>query len=295
MEQVKISNKIGIIVDSLRLPLRDGLKVAKDMGANGVQIYAVDGEMAPENLSYSARKELKDYISSLGLEISALCGDLGGHGFQDHRQNTKKIEKSKRILDLAVELGTNIVTTHIGIVPEKKDSSIYETMQTACDELGIYAKSMNAYFAIETGPETSVRLKSFLDSLSTNGVSVNFDPANMVMVTGDDPVEGVKLLKNYIVHTHVKDGIQTKPVDPRDVYGALGHGKGLDHKKIAQMVATGEFFKEVPLGKGSVDFQKYFTALNEIGYNGYLTIEREVNMNPVRDISMAVDFVKSFK
>ncbi|MEH7384728.1 sugar phosphate isomerase/epimerase family protein [Bacillus sp. JJ1521] len=295
MEQVKITNKVGIIVDSLRLPLWEGLKVAKDMGANGVQIYAVDGEMAPENLSSSARKELKAYISSLGLEISALCGDLGGHGFQDHQQNSKKIEKSKRILDLAVELGTNIVTTHIGIVPENKDSSIYEAMQKACDELGIYAKSMNAYFAIETGPETSVRLKSFLDSLSTNGVSVNFDPANMVMVTGDDPVEGVKLLKDYIVHTHVKDGIQIKPVDPRDVYGALGYGEGTDHEQIALMVASGEFFKEVQLGKGSVDFRKYFEALNEIGYNGYLTIEREVKTNPVRDISMAVEFIKSFK
>lgn len=295
MQHVKVSNKIGIIVDSLRLPLRDGLKAAKDMGADGVQIYAVDGEMAPENLNSPARKELKAYIESLGLEISALCGDLGGHGFQDYQQNPVKIEKSKRILDLAVELGTNIVTTHIGIVPEEKESHIYEAMQRACEELGIYAKSMNAYFAIETGPETSARLKSFLDSLSTNGVSVNFDPANMVMVTGDDPVEGIKLLKDYIVHTHVKDGIQLKPVDPRDVYGTLGYGEGTDHKKIAQMVASGEFFREVPLGNGAVDFAKYFAALNDIQYNGYLTIEREVNTNPIKDISMAVDFIKRFK
>jgi L-ribulose-5-phosphate 3-epimerase len=295
MQHVKVSNKIGIIVDSLRLPLRDGLKAAKDMGADGVQIYAVDGEMAPEKLNSTARKELKAYIESLGLEISALCGDLGGHGFQDYQQNQLKVEKSKRILDLAVELGTNIVTTHIGIVPEQKDSHIYEAMQRACEELGIYAKTMNAYFAIETGPETSARLKSFLDSLSTNGVSVNFDPANMVMVTGDDPVEGVKLLKDYIVHTHVKDGIQLKPVDPRDVYGTIGYGEGTDHEKIAQMVASGEFFREVPLGNGVVDFAKYFEALNDIQYNGYLTIEREVNTNPIKDISMAVDFIKRFK
>jgi len=204
MQNVKVANKIGVIVDSLKLPLLEGLKAAKEMGADGVQIYAVDGEMAPENLNSAARKELKSYIESLGLEISALCGDLGGLGFQDHQQNKWKVEKSKRILDLAVELGTNIVTTHIGIVPEEKDSHVYESMQEACEELGIYAKGMDAYFAIETGPETALRLKMFLDSLSTNGVSVNFDPANMVMVTGDDPVEGVKLLKEYIVHTHVK-------------------------------------------------------------------------------------------
>lgn len=295
MNSIKMENKIGVIVDSLRLPLRVGLKAVKEMGADGVQIYAVDGEMAPENLSSSSRKELKSYIDSLGLEISALCGDLGGHGFQDHQHNPQKVEKSKRILDLAVELGTNIVTTHIGIIPEEKESQLYETMQLACEELGVYAKSMNAYFAIETGPETASTLKSFLDSLSTNGVSVNFDPANMVMVTGDDPVDGVKLLKEYIVHTHVKDGIRLKPVDPRDVYGALGYGGGTDHEKIAKMVASGEYFRELPLGKGAVDFSKYFTALQEIHYNGYLTIEREVKTSPVKDISEAIGFIKVFK
>jgi L-ribulose-5-phosphate 3-epimerase len=295
MSTTKLKNKIGIIVDSLRLPLREGLKAAKQMGADGVQIYAVHGEMAPEHLSSASRRELRSYIESLGLEISALCGDLGGHGFQDRHHNREKIEKSKRILDLAVELGTNIVTTHIGIIPEDMGSPIYETMQTACEELGLYAKSMNAYFAIETGPETASTLKSFLDSLSTNGVSVNFDPANMVMVTGDDPAAGVMLLKDYIVHTHVKDGIRLKPVDPRDVYGALGYGGGTDHDKIAQMVASGEYFRELPLGKGTVDFPKYFEALRDIQFDGYLTIEREVNTNPVKDISEAIEFIKSFK
>lgn len=292
---MKLSNKLGIIVDSLRLPLREGLKTAKNLGADGVQIYAVDGEMAPENLNSASRKELKDYIASLGLEISALCGDLGGHGFQDREMNPQKIEKSKRILDLAVDLGTNIVTTHIGIIPEDPASRVYESMQKSCDELGIYAKSLNAYFAIETGPETSIRLKTFLDTLSTNGVSVNFDPANMVMVTGDDPVEGVKVLKDYIVHTHVKDGVRNKPVDPRDVYGALGYGGGVDHEQIAKMVTEGEYFRELPLGEGKVDFPNYFLALQETGYQGYLTIEREVGTNPVHDIRDAISFLRRFK
>ena len=290
-----LTNKIGIIVDSLLLPIREGLKVAKELGADGVQMYAVSGEMSPENLTAADRRELKDYIASLGLEISALCGDLGGHGFQDGKLNPEKVEKSKRILDLAVELGTNIVTTHIGIVPEDPASRVYEEMQKACDELGIYAKSLDAFFAIETGPETSATLKSFLDSLSTNGVSVNFDPANMVMVTGDDPVAGVKLLKDYIVHTHVKDGVRNKLVDPRDVYGALGYGGGVDHEKIAQMVTEGEFFRELPLGQGKVDFPQYFAALQEIGYKGYLTIEREVGTSPVHDIGEAIKFIRTFK
>ncbi|MDI2587841.1 sugar phosphate isomerase/epimerase [Psychrobacillus sp. NEAU-3TGS] len=293
--QVKLSNKIGVIVDSLRLPLYEGLKKAKEIGADGVQIYAVDGGMEPENMSSVARKELKNFLDSIGLEISALCGDLGGHGFQDAILNEEKVEKSKRILDLAVDLGTNIVTTHIGIIPENQNSKVYEAMQKACEELGVYAKSLNAFFAIETGPEKANRLKSFLDSLSTNGVSVNFDPANMVMVTGDDPVEGAKLLKDYIVHTHVKDGVQLKAVDPRDVYGYLGYGGGVDHAKIAEMVSSGEYFRETPLGQGEVNFKNYFNALKEINYRGYLTIEREVNIDPAKDIADAVQYIQKFK
>ncbi|WP_019637323.1 sugar phosphate isomerase/epimerase family protein [Paenibacillus fonticola] len=291
---MKLNNKIGVIVDSFGVGVTEGLKKAKEVGAEGVQIYAVSGEMDPAALTPAKRKELRSYIDGLGLEISALCGDLAGHGFQDEAANPEKIEKSKRILDLAVELGTSVVTTHIGIVPDDKNSRIYNAMQQACEELGVYAKSMNAYFAIETGPEPAAHLKSFLDTLSTNGVSVNFDPANMVMVTGDDPVEGVKLLKDYLVHTHVKDGRRLRPVDPKDVYGYLGYS-AMDHEKIAEMASSGAAFEELPLGEGAVDFPAYFAALQEIGYKGYLTIEREVGNNPAEDIRKAVEFIRSYR
>jgi L-ribulose-5-phosphate 3-epimerase len=287
-------NPIGIMVDSLRLGVRDGLKKAKELGADGVQIYAVSGEMDPANLSPGARKELKDYIASLGLEISALCGDLGGHGFQDATVNAEKIEKSKRILDLAVELGTKVVTTHIGVVPEQANDPIYETMHRACEELGVYAKSLDAYFAIETGPEPAAHLKSFLDSLSTNGVSVNFDPANMVMVTGDDPVQGIITLKDYIVHTHVKDGIRLREADPREVYGSLGY-KPMNHEQIAEAATSGPYYRELALGEGNVDFARYFQTLRDIGYKGYLTIEREVGDQPEKDIASAIAFIRKYQ
>jgi L-ribulose-5-phosphate 3-epimerase len=73
--------KIGVMVDSFRLGLMEGIQKAKEVGASGIQIYAVSGEMAPENLTASRRKEILDVIRSNGLEVSALCGDLGGHGF----------------------------------------------------------------------------------------------------------------------------------------------------------------------------------------------------------------------
>lgn len=272
---------IGVIINSFRTDIPTSVKKAAEVGAQGIQVYATSGEMAPENLSKEKRREFLDLVKSNGLIISALCGDLGGGGFTYPEKNPEKIEKSKRILDLAKELETNVVTTHIGVVPEDKNHDRYKIMQEACHELAEYADSIDAHFAIETGPETSATLKGFLDSLESTGVGVNLDPANLVMVTGDDPVKAVHNLKKYIVHTHAKDGKQLFYKDPEIIYGMK-----------PDVIVTGDSFIEVPLGEGSVPFKEYLEALCDIGYNGFLTIEREVGDNPEKDIRTAVKFLE---
>ncbi|HOJ10220.1 MAG TPA: sugar phosphate isomerase/epimerase family protein [Clostridiales bacterium] len=271
--------KIGVIVDSFRISIKDAVKKAKEVGADGIQVYTTRGPMAPENLSAKERKEFLDYVTSNGLVISALCGDLG-EGFADRENNPRRIEKSKRIMDLAKDLNTSVVTTHIGVVPEDSNHPRWSILQEACEQLGEYGDNVGAYFAIETGPETSAVLKKFLDSLSSRGVRVNLDPANLVMVTGDDPVQAVYNLKDYIVHTHAKDGIMLRKGNPEVIYGM-----------IEDEIQQGAAFKEVPLGEGSVNFPEYLKALSSIGYNSFLTIEREVGENPEKDIRLAVDFL----
>ena len=269
---------IGAIVESFRMETHEAIKTAAQMGLNGLQMYCTKGEHAPENFSKEDRRELLKYTKDLGLRFSAICGDLG-RGFGNPELNPELIEKSKRILDLALDFETNVVTTHIGVVPEDKNHPRYKIMQEACYELATYADSINAHFAIETGPERSEVLRDFLDSLGSTGVGVNLDPANLVMVTGDDPVKAVHNLKKYIVHTHAKDGVKLADLSPEYVYGVL-HPVPEEFKGV-------KLFEEVPLGTGSVDFPKYLAALEEIGYRGFLTIEREVGANPVGDIGLA--------
>lgn len=275
---------IGIMVDSLKLPFAEGVKKAAALGAQGIQVYTASGEMAPENLSSAKRSEMRRIIEGEGLVISALCGDLGGHGFELAEENPAKVEKSKRIIDLALELGTKVVTTHIGVVPDQKDE-IWENMQKACFDMGEYARKAGARFAIETGPEPAELLKSFLDDLGCAGIGVNYDPANLVMVTHTDPVAGVYLLKDYIVHTHAKDGVNLAPCDRKKVYHAFAIG-GIEGFEI------GKLFNEVPLGQGEVCWKNYLAALEEIGYEGFLTIEREVGEDPAADIGLAVKFLQ---
>ena len=273
--------KIGVLLESFHKPVGQALKMAGELGVDAVQVYATKGELSPENLKGQALSDFKKVVADSGLTISALCGDLGG-GFMDPAANPKKIEKSKAILDLAKELGTNIVTTHIGIVPADVNSERFQIMQEACYQLAEYANSLEAHFAVETGPETAVTLKRFLDTLGSKGVAVNFDPANFVMVTGDDPVKGVFTLADYIVHTHAKDGIKLYDLDPEKIYNPA-----------ADVIITSPAFAEMPLGQGKVDFSGWIGALRQIGYDGYLTIERETGENPAADIRAAVQFLKN--
>lgn len=273
---------IGIMMDSLRTDNRTAIETAAKMGAKGLQMYATKGGNSPENLNGEKRRELLDMVKSNGLCFSALCGDLG-EGFWRKERNPQLIEKSKRILELAKKLETNVVTTHIGVIPEDKSCDRYKIMQEACYELSRYADSLDAHFAIETGPEIAKTLKEFLDSLNSTGVAVNLDPANFVMVTGDDPVQAVYTLKDYIVHTHAKDGRRLFEKSPEVIYGVVEETELVNDRS----------FEELPLGLGDVDFDNYLKALDEIGYRGFLTIEREVGENPKADIETAIAFLKS--
>ncbi len=276
---------IGVMLESFRLPVPEALAKAVEVGACGIQIYCTNGEHAPENMSASDRREMLALVKSHGLCFSAICGDLG-HGFGNAERNPALIEKSKRILDLAKELESDVVTTHIGVVPADPHHDRYKIMQEACWELATYADSIGSHFAVETGPETSADLKRFLDSLGgTRGVGVNFDPANLVMVTGDDPVVGVHNLKNYIVHTHAKDGIMLHRGNPEYIYGVV--------HPVPEELQGIQYFAEMPLGQGNVHFDTYLAALDEIGYRGFLTIERECGATPEADIRLAAEHLRS--
>ena len=96
--------KIGVMLDSFRLPIDQALVKAAEVGGQGLQVYATYGQMAPENLTRADRREFLNKVKAQGLVISALCGDLG-KGFTNPELNPGLIEKSKRILDLAVEAG----------------------------------------------------------------------------------------------------------------------------------------------------------------------------------------------
>jgi len=265
--------KIGIIIDSLRQGTRQGIRTAKELGADGFQIYCTGGDMAPEAMAPSDRQDFKAFVKGLGLEISALCGDLG-KGFLNAGTNREILPRYRQIIDLAVDLDVRIVTSHIGRLPADDKDPAWAIGLEALSDLGRYAEARGRVFAMETGPEEPIVLKRFLDAIDNKGVGVNYDPANLIMLGPFDHLGGVKVLANYIVHTHAKDGVCR-----------------MSAVSAAGLRAKAEYL-EVPLGEGSVAFPHYLQALDAIGYAGYLTIEREVGADPVADIGAAVRYLR---
>lgn len=273
--------KIGAIAESFNKPFREAIKNIAELRLDGVQMYA-DTKTVFADMTATQIKEVKKILDGEGIAVSALCGDFGCDMY--YTRDRAAIDKEKRIMEIAKALGTNIVTTHIGVVPEDFNCKQYESMHAVCRELAEFADSMGGHFAVETGPEKAELLKKFLDNLGSRGVSVNLDPANLVMCAGDDPVKAVYTLKDYIVHTHAKDGKQLKAVDTRTLYCPQYYG--LEPGDWGSIIET-------PLGQGNVDWDNYLQVLKDIGYNGYLTIERECGENPAADIELAANFLRN--
>ena len=240
--------KIGVLSESFKLPIDEVIKKSVELGLHGIQGYSASGELSPQELTAADRKQLLKNMYNNKLVFSALCGDLGGHGFQLADENEDKIARS-------------------------------------CYQLGNYAKSRGVVFGIETGSESPKNLKIFLDSIGSNGLGVNYDPANLIMVQNIDPVKGIYTLSDYIVHTHAKDGVHLKDCNPVEVYDAFARG-GIDGFDF------GVLFNETPIGDGSVKWPAYIKALRNIKYNGFLTIEREVGKNPADDIAAAANYLQ---
>lgn len=254
--------QIGIFADNLKLPLRDGIRKAAELGVASFQMFTTSGEVLPDNMSAAARAEFRAFYQGLGLQLSATCADFG-HGFVDAEKNAVLVPMLYKQVDLAVELGTSIITTHIGVVPPTPDAT-WETLRTALNQIGRYAEEHGIQLATETGPESGPVLRALLDTLDTEGVMVNFDPANLTMA-GYNLDEALDSLLPYIVHTHAKDGW----TDP---------GK----------------WREAPLGEGDVDWPHYVARLKAAGYQGAFTIEREAGDDPIADVERGIAFLRQF-
>ena len=88
------------------------------------------------------------------------------------------------------------------------------------------------------------------EKVGMDNLGVNLDTANVILYGKANPVDALDVFGKYVMNIHAKDGL----------YPTNGHDLG----------------REVRIGDGKVDFQALFKKLHELGYDSYVTIEREI-------------------
>jgi sugar phosphate isomerase/epimerase len=254
--------KIGIQLESLGLPLRRALTEASRLGVSGIQVDAV-GELAPNTLSETGRREFRHVLQAHNLELTALGCPLR-RGLDSTENQQPRLEHVQKVLSLSFDLGPRIVIVQAGTASGDPNEPRMTILRESLQAIARHGDRVGATLALETGLEDGSVLAAFLDRFDTGSLGVNLDPANLLL-HGFDPYASVQALARRIVHTHAKD---------------------------ARQASASRAAEEVPLGHGDIDWMKYLAAFEEVEYRSWLTIERETGTNRLAEIAAGVAFLR---
>jgi sugar phosphate isomerase/epimerase len=162
-----------------------------------------------------------------------------------------RIRELESCARFAKMLGVSDICTHLGFIPENPGDSLYIEFIAALKHLLQYYKSMGIRLNMETGQETPITLLRVIEDVQIDNIGLNFDPANLLMYGKANPIDALSIVGKYINGVHAKDG--EYPTD----------GLSLGAEKA--------------LGTGSVNIPLFVKTLQDIGYTGALTIEREIS------------------
>ena len=161
--------------------------------------------------------------------------------------------------DFAKLLGVQDVVTHMGFIPENPNDPDFLPFCDAVRVVAEHCKQNGQYLLFETGQETPVTMLRCFEQVGTDNLGVNLDTANLILYGKANPVDALDVFGKYVRNLHAKDGL----------YPTNGHDLGA----------------ETPIGQGKVDFPALFQKLHDLGYNGFVTIEREISgEQQVKDI-----------
>ena len=235
-----------------RFSLEDVLPRLAALGFDAVELNA---EAVPDGaphvgpgMSRSDRRNLSLLLDQTGLKVSS----ISAHRSLIERKQAEReaaLAFTRGCIDLAEELGTDIVHAFSGDLPEDVDAgTAWGWLQDGVQIAAAYAAERRIRFAVEAAigrlVSTTVDLHRLVSAVSAP-VYINFDPSHLHLL-GEDIGASIRCLGSLIVHVHVKDA--------RGVPGA---------------------FSFPPLGEGGVDFREFFAGLRGIAYRGYYSLEDE--------------------
>ena len=251
--------KIGTFIYFERDSFEKKICDLKDKGFDNFQLSSWNSkDFTDENAEY-----IKEIVKKHNVEISAFwCGWEGPcvWDFYDGQITIGLVPPEYRQMrvntlvagaDFAKKFGVTDIITHMGFIPENPNDPNFASMCVAIRTVAEHLKRNDQYLLFETGQETPVTMLRCFEKVGTDNLGVNLDTANLILYGRANPVDALDVFGKYVRNIHAKDG----------KYPTNGHDLG----------------EETKIGEGKVDFKAFFKKLHELGYNSYITIEREIS------------------
>ncbi len=249
------------------------------IGAPTVQIHAP----GPDGRTPERAEQIAARFAEAGVEISLVfCGFPGDRydtipivrrtvGLVPPETRAERIEQTREIADFAAWLQAPGIGIHIGFVPEDWDDPEFDAIVHVVADVADHCAERNLTMNLETGQETADTLLHLLQTVDRPNLAVNFDPANMILYGSGEPLEALRKVGDYVRSVHCKDATWSE--SPGEEWGV-----------------------EVPLGEGDVNMKEFIRTLDDLGYTGPLTIEREVSgERQIRDIKAGLELLREIK
>lgn len=269
-----MSMYVGVMV-SLCENIEEEIKKVADFGLHSCQLNCWKMEMYTPELAQRTIAACKQY----DVQVSSLWAGYSGPkvwdfvsgpltlGLLPEAYRSQRVEDLKRGSDFAEWLGVDQVITHVGFIPENLNEVSYNGMVVALREVARYMQKKGQKFLFETGQETPITMLRCFEDIGTDNLGVNLDPANLIVYGKANPVDALHIIGKYIMDVHGKDGMY--PTNGRE----LG--------------------EETPMGQGQVDYPALVRGLKKLGYDGPITIEREITGDKqIADIKMAKEILE---
>jgi sugar phosphate isomerase/epimerase len=259
------------------------LDVVRELHIPTVQIHAPH----QETRTPAAAREFLAKCQAAGITITAVFGGFDGESYASIAETARtvglvpeatraaRVREMKEISDFTKQLGCEAVALHIGFVPEDRKGTSYQNLLKVTRDLLDHVAQNGQRLHLETGQETADHLLEFIADVQRDNLFINFDPANMILYGTGDPIAALKKVGKLVRSVHCKDGTWA-PASERGV----GWGR------------------ETPLGEGDVGIENYLRTLQEIGYSGPLTIEREIPQDRAKqkaDVGAAVRLLETLR
>jgi len=266
--------KIGVLT-TLNDKVEENIKKVADLGLTTCQLKCWNSACLTDELADRAAAAAKEY----GVEITAFwCGWDGIAkwnfyegplclGLVPPEFRAERMAMFLKGAKIAKRMGVTDVVTHVGYLPEYPATTEYQSLVIALRHIATRLQADGQYFLFETGQETPITLKRTIEDIGTGNCGINLDPANLLMYGKGNPCDALDVFGEYVRGVHGKDG--EYPTDGRN----LGCEK--------------------PMGQGRVNYPLFIQKLKEKGYDGAITIEREISgEKQISDIQMAKELLE---